>query len=244
MQMTPADVLNVNELSTMYPLVSIRVRIIELNDVEPNNTSTGQVIRDSKGQPTQKMKMIVRDATGGVRLTFWKITDEAARSFRVGMCIHFFNVKVARASPKFNDFHWISVNADPTGSSPSTFVILPDDGALPSSVPMKVLEPASLRSESAGPVESPSRSRATQDSHPTPTKRERDEEKCGVCDLSVAQHEFCPRQLGKVPHKSKVCPLCGLNMTDFVACSKTGEAHAPKTPEKDATKAAGGSVSF
>ena len=112
-----ATVLNVNELSTMFPMVSLRVRIIELKDAEPNNLSNGQVIRDSKGHPTQKLQMIVRDATGGVRITFWKVTEEAVRAFRVGTCALFFNVKVARAqSPKYSDYHWISVNADPTGS--------------------------------------------------------------------------------------------------------------------------------
>ena len=91
-----ATVLNVNELSTMFPMVSLRVRIIELKDAEPNNLSNGQVIRDSKGHPTQKLQMIVRDATGGVRITFWKVTEEAVRAFRVGTCALFFNVKVAR----------------------------------------------------------------------------------------------------------------------------------------------------
>ena len=230
-----ATVLNINELSTMFPMVSLRVRIIELKDAEPNNLSNGQVIRDNKGQPTQKLQMIVRDATGGVRITFWKVTEEAVRAFRVGTCALFFNVKVARAqSPKYSDYHWISVNADPTGSTPSTFQVLADDASLPSSIPMKVIEPTSVRSE-YGAFESPARASANSgiSPHSTPIKREREEEKCPVCDLSIVQHEFCPRQTGKVSHKSKVCPLCSLNMTDFVTCSKTGEAHAcKKTGEK------------
>ena len=232
-----ATVINVNELSTMYPLVSIRVRIIELKDAEPNNLSNGQVIRDNKGQPTQKMQMIVRDATGGVRMTFWKVTHEAVNLLRAGMCVHFINLKVARAqSPKYTDYHWISVNADPTGSTPSSFKVLPDDSTLPSSIPMKVMDPISVRSESVA-IDSPARSGATStfemSPHPTPAKRERDEEKCSVCDLPISHHEFCPRQTGKVPHKSKVCPVCCLDMTVFVTCSKTGEAHAcMKTGEK------------
>ena len=242
MQVTTATVLNVNELSTMYPLISLRVRIIELKDAEQNNLSNGQVIRDNKGNPTLKMQMIVRDATGGVRLTIWKVTDEAVNTLRCGMCVHFINLKVARAfAPKFTDYHWIAVNADPTGSTPSSFKVLPDDSTLPSSIPMKVMEPISVRSESVA-MDSPARSGVTStfemSPHPTPAKRERDEEKCSVCDLSIGQHEFCPRQTGKVAHKSKVCPVCSLDMTVFITCSKTGEAHATNTGGKGVEKKA------
>ena len=220
-----ATVVSIAELSNMYPLVSLCVRIIEVRDVEPNNTASGQIIRDAKGLATKKMQLILRDASGGIRATFWKIPDDIIRSMVVSACVVFYNVRLARASGKYSDYHWLSVSADPTGSTPSTIEVIRDDGSLPVTVPTKILEPRNVSHDEPVRTESVTSSKLTPQS--TPTKRERDDEreKCALCGLLISSHPYCPKQKGKVEHKSVVCVVCGLNKTEFETCSKTGDAH-------------------
>lgn len=147
------------------PLVSLRVRIIGVNEAVSNNTSKGEIILDANGVATKKMELILRDASGGIRATFWIIPDNAVREMELNTCIEFKNVQLSRASDKSGDLHWLKVNI----VTNTTFKVIEDDGCIPITLPTRIVEPAGnlseflFRFQKRDPVSS------------SPTKRDRDD---------------------------------------------------------------------
>ena len=211
-----------NALTDGHLVASLRVRIIEVGQLEPNNTRHGTMIKDAEGNPTNKLQMLVRDEVAAIRLTCWKVTRATADIMVLHACIELTNVKLNPALGKYADFHFLSAHHETQRNGNGCVLrAIADVATIPYDHPVRV-RPADS-SEKRSPSNSVSMT-------PSPAKREREQEsampdgeKCRTCGLSIAL-KYCPSR--GTPHQAP-CPLegCGLDVNVYAYCAATGELH-------------------